>query len=127
MGYFKTKGFLTTLFLSVTLALGCVATVLVTRMWGQWKPFAEQMVQTGYSDDGGNTENIQATHDTSDTMRTVRAHGEKIGVFDAAGTLEYVIDVYLFTLPPTDQELLAQGICVSSEAELAALIEDYTG
>lgn len=54
-------------------------------------------------------------------------HEKKIGVY-AKGTDELlkVLDVYVATLPQFDQELLENGIDVSSERELVSLIEDYT-
>ena len=127
MEYFKTRRFLATLFLSVTLAVGCVATILVTRMLGQWNVFKEKALPSGYLDEV-DTEVAQGEDEMgAQASWVVRAHDEKIGVFDINGELEYVVDVYLITLPQADQELLKQGIHVSDEAELAALMEDYTG
>lgn len=129
MEYFKTRRFLATLFLSVTLAVGCVTTILVTRMLGQWNVFKEKALPAGYLDEVDDTAVAQGEDeaDTPQASWVVRAHDEKIGVFDINGELEYVVDVYLITLPQADQELLKQGIHVSDEAELAALMEDYTG
>ena len=127
MEYFKTRRFLATLFLSVTLAVGCVATILVTRMLGQWNVFKEKALPSGYLDEV-DTEVAQGEDEMgAQASWVVRAHDEKIGVFDINGELEYVVDVYLITLPQADQELLKQGIHVSDEAELAALMEAYTG
>ena len=128
MEYFKTRRFLVTLFLSVTLAVGCVATILVTRMLGQWSVFKEKALPAGFWDETEDTDAVQR-EDESEAQASwvVRAHDEKIGVFDANGELEYVVDVYLITLPQADRELLERGIWVSDEAELAALMEDYTG
>ena len=127
MEYFKTRRFLATLFLSVTLAVGCVANILVTRMLGQWNVFKEKALPSGYLDEV-DTEVAQGEDEMgAQASWVVRAHDEKIGVFDINGELEYVVDVYLITLPQADQELLKQGIHVSDEAELAALMEAYTG
>ena len=57
----------------------------------------------------------------------LKAYQGKIGVFDRDGTLIEVLDVYLYTLPKTDQRLLEEGIEVHSRKALLALIEDYTG
>jgi len=38
---------------------------------------------------------------------------------------EMIFDIFLRTLPDADQELLRQGIRVSTYAELTRLIEDY--
>lgn len=127
MEYFKTRRFLATLFLSVTLAVGCVATILVTRMLGQWNVFKEKALPSGYLDEVDTAVAQGEDEMGAQASWVVRAHDEKIGVFDINGELEYVVDVYLITLPQADQELLKQGIHVSDEAELAALMEDYTG
>lgn len=121
MGYLKTRRFLLILFLTVTLAVACMATILVTRLWGQWRVHAQ-------GDEECDAVAVQQEQESEAASAfVVRAHDEKIGVFDASGKLAYVVDVYLITLPQADRELLSRGIRVRDERELAALMEDYTG
>jgi len=128
MEYLKTRRFLMTLYLSIALAIGCVTAILITRMLGQWNIFKEKALPAGYLEEIENTEAVGEADETEKRVSwVVRAHDEQIGVFDSEGELEYVVDVYLFTLPQADRELLEQGIHVYDEAELAALMEDYTG
>lgn len=59
---------------------------------------------------------------------TVKEYNGSIGVFydeSEKPTLVYEIPVY--TLPPADRELLANGITADSSDELEKIIEDYTG
>ncbi len=51
----------------------------------------------------------------------------KIGIYSDGGVLIDVLEVYIKLLPETDRNLLGEGIKVSGEAELHALIEDYMG
>ena len=48
----------------------------------------------------------------------------KIGVYKN-GDFQYLINVYVFTLPENDKKLLSQGITVSSEQELNDILSSY--
>lgn len=50
-----------------------------------------------------------------------------IAVKNAGGEVVRTLDTYVAFLPDSDREALNAGIPVYSEAELAALIEDYAG
>ena len=56
----------------------------------------------------------------------IREYEERIGIFDENGALLDVIDVYVKTLPETDKNLLREGIRITSEQSLRAIIEDYS-
>ena len=56
----------------------------------------------------------------------VKEHEKRIGVFSAEGELLKLLDVYTNTLPMADQRLLREGIVVTTQADLYALIEDYS-
>ncbi len=56
----------------------------------------------------------------------VKEHDKKIGIFSANGALLRVLDIYTNTLPTTDQRLLREGITVTTQSDLYALIEDYS-
>jgi hypothetical protein len=125
MVYFKSARFLVLLFLIVTLIVGCVAMILVTRVGHQWQTFREHALPAGYWDE---TEEMQISNNAAPMEAwIVKAHGEQIGVFTLNGKLECVLDVYLITLPQADQALLREGIYVSGSDRLTALVEDYTG
>ena len=128
MAYLKSGRFLVLLFLIVTLVVGCVSMIAVSRMSGQWRIFQERSLPAGYWEE---TQEVQAEdHHSAQSVSQawiVRAHGEQIGVFDLNGELEYVVDVYLITLPDADQKLLRDGIYVFGQERLTALMEDYTG
>ena len=57
----------------------------------------------------------------------IKSYEGKIGVFTEDSTLVRVIDVYIKTLPKADRCLLEKGFSVMGEAELRAVIQDYTG
>ena len=72
------------------------------------------------------TETVLETQ-TTEAEYTVKSYEGKIGIFTDNGTLVRVIDVYIKTLPNADRTLLEKGFVVTGEAELRAIIEDYTG
>jgi hypothetical protein len=79
---------------------------------------------------GGKAEKVEglSTEVTvSNTKYTIRAYDEKIAVFieDSTEPAE-ILDVYLFSLPPADAEILQDGITVFGDENLARVIEDYT-
>lgn len=58
----------------------------------------------------------------------LKEYDGKIGVFREGNTApDEVLDVYLITLPDEDAALLRNGISVSGQDEVRALIEDFTG
>lgn len=80
------------------------------------------------------TEAVTNAPEQPDTDATVNAAtytvgilDGRIGIRDADGKLIDTLNVAVATLPRADRELLAAGITVYGEDELAALIEDYSG
>ena len=71
-------------------------------------------------------EEPQTTKTIGEVLFIVKEYEEKIGIFDPSGRLLQTIDIYTKTLPKTDRALLREGIELRSEAELSALIEDYS-
>jgi len=120
MQYFKSARFLALLFLSFTLVIGCIAMITVTKASSQWRLFQEETLSAG-------TFNEDMQSSATNAHWIIRAHEDRIGVFKLNGELEYVIDVYLITLPAADQTILTDGIYISGEKQLAAFMEDYTG
>ena len=55
----------------------------------------------------------------------VRAHEDKIGVFDSGDNLLYTVEVYIKTLPANDRALLTKGIRAHSSEELYEILGDY--
>ncbi len=74
----------------------------------------------------------QSPSDTSEKTEAdtrvwiVKEYEEMIGIFDENGGLVYSLDVYVKTLPEADRKLLREGIRITSEKQLRALIEDYS-
>ena len=61
------------------------------------------------------------------TVYTVREHCGRIGIFeDGYDEPSIILDVYVFTLPEKDKEMLKEGFTVN-ESSLGGVIEDYTG
>ena len=58
---------------------------------------------------------------------TVREVDGRIGIYDQNGSLVRTLNVPVATLPRADREQLAMGITLTSQQELNALIEDYSG
>ena len=61
-----------------------------------------------------------------DTLFIAKEYFGKIGIFDELGVLIDTIEIYTKTLPQADQIMLREGIRLSSEEALDALIEDYS-
>lgn len=61
---------------------------------------------------------------TGETSYLVKEFQGKIGVYKN-NDFQYLLDVFVFTLPDQDKKLLSQGITVSSEQELNALLSTY--
>lgn len=57
---------------------------------------------------------------------TLRSYEGQIGIFDDKGSLCFLLDTYVKTLPKADQALLREGIYAENEERLRSLIEDYT-
>ena len=123
MQYFKSERFLGMLYFVFILTVGCITAIIATESSGKWDLLQEKMVSAGYFD--SDEDPIQTSEYEKSWI--IRTYDERIGVFDATGKLEYIVNVYVFSLPQSDQELLKNGILVSSEKELEALMEDYTG
>ena len=54
----------------------------------------------------------------------VKEYNGRIGVFED-NSLLYTLDVYVFTLPKSDQKLLSDGIKADSKEELNEILEEY--
>ncbi len=63
---------------------------------------------------------------TEERVWIIREYEGRIGVFSEDGALLDVIDIYTKTLPETDKNLLREGIRITSEQALRAIIEDYS-
>ena len=126
MEYLKSKRFLGLLFLIVMIVVGCISMISVSRMAVQWSSFFQKSISADGIELGTGHVSEQNTEETN-SQWIVREYEERIGVFDLSGKLQYVVDVYLITLPVADQALLRQGIMVSGIDQLTALMEDYTG
>lgn len=122
MQYCKSERFLRTLYFVFALTVGCIAMIVATESSSKWDRVRDEMVSAGVLDTNEDTAHAQKKESW-----IIRAHDDRIGVFKANGELDYIVDVHIFSLPPADQELLKNGIWVSDEKELAALMEDYTG
>ena len=72
------------------------------------------------------SEHIIKETDIEDIGWTVKEYCGQIGIFSADGTLLYVLDTYVKTLPEADRRLLGEGIKIESKADLLSIIEDYT-
>ena len=60
----------------------------------------------------------------ADVEYIIKEFDGKIGVFKN-GDFQYMINVYVFTLPEYDKKLLSLGIKVSSEQELNDVLSSY--
>ena len=104
-------------------------TVLVYKQAPREKILTETSIQTEYIyvwvDNEINTETTTAVA-TEKYLKFAKEYEGKIGIFSEDGNLEKTIDVYVKTLPETDQRLLREGIILFSEDELRSLIEDYS-
>ena len=56
----------------------------------------------------------------------VKAYDKKIGIFHKDGSLLFILDTYIKTLPKADIDLLREGIFANDSIELAKLIEAYS-
>lgn len=56
----------------------------------------------------------------------VKEHMGKIGIFTKNGTLLQILDTYVKTLPKADQILLGEGLEIETQADLNAIIQDYS-
>ena len=72
------------------------------------------------------TENEQTVFD--DALFVVREKDGKVAIFDyRTGKVIEELNVYTYSLPPTDRTYLEKGIMLYTVSELISLIEDYTG
>ena len=127
MAYLKSSRFLALLFLIVTLLVGCIAMITTSQVNQQWHIFREHALPVGYWEETSEAQSSAVGQSAPADAWVVKAYGEQIGVFKLNGELEFVLDVYLITLPEADQTLLREGIYVSGSERLTALVEDYTG
>ncbi len=77
----------------------------------------------------GNTAQTSGSVESSEeqTTYTVKAYGNKIGIFSGDSNLPVkVISIDPATLPQDARDLLRKGITVSGHKELLLLIEEYT-
>ena len=58
--------------------------------------------------------------------RFIKTYNGRIGIYDEAGVLLQVIDVYTKTLPKLDQDELQEGFWIETEKELYSIIEAYS-
>lgn len=73
-------------------------------------------------------EEVSVTTRAPAPYATVGQWEGKLAVFAPEGdTPEAVYDVFIASLPPSEQEALCHGIPVHSETELQGLLQDYTG
>lgn len=70
---------------------------------------------------------VSQNEDTKEYRYQVTSYRGHIGIYDAEGSLRSEVMVSVAELPFEDRELLKKGIFLESEAELYALMEDYTG
>ena len=84
-----------------------------------------ELVYVPVSGNAGERES-QTVDDTDIPTWTVREYEGRIGVFSDDGTLCRVVDVYVKTLPETDRRLLGEGIRITGEEKLRAILEDYS-
>ena len=68
----------------------------------------------------------ESTEAPSSQGWTLRDYEGQIGIFDDKGSLCFLLDTYVKTLPKADQALLREGIYAENEERLRSLIEDYT-
>ena len=128
MAYFKSKRFLSLLFLISALLIACLASMMAVHTRSQWMRDREASLHVSGENQWTNGQQTAgASAEDTEEVWIVKEYQEQIGVFKSNGSLEYVADVYVITLPEADQKLLQQGIYVSGEEQLTALLEDYTG
>ena len=68
--------------------------------------------------------NNTTTNTSTDSTYMLKDFEGRIGVFKN-GDFQYLVDVYVFTLPENEQKLLHQGIITSSEQELLDILSSY--
>ena len=56
----------------------------------------------------------------------IRSYDGRIGIFDESGSLLYVLETYIKTLPKADRDLLGEGIYANDSKELNKLLEAYS-
>lgn len=80
--------------------------------------------------EGGAYENVitvfkeESEEASSNDKYIIKDFNGKIGVYKN-NDIQYTIDVYIFTLPEKDKNLLSQGIEVSSEQEIEKILSCY--
>lgn len=77
------------------------------------------------SDEESESESLAVLESTFETL-WVKEYSGKIGIFNADGEAVHIIDVYTKTLPEADRRLLEEGFEITSERQLASIIQDYS-
>lgn len=101
-------------------------TVLISKSEKEVETLTETVIQTEYVYVWADIPATEAQTTVDNRVWIVKEYNDVIGVFSEIGELEQVIDVYVKTLPEADRNLLREGIRVTSERQLRALIEDYS-
>ena len=128
MAYFKSKRFLSLLFLISALLIACIASMMAVHIRSEWMCDQEASLHPDEQNQSISSQQIVgASVSDAKEMWIVKEYQEQVGIFNINGSLEYVADVYVITLPEADQELLRKGIYVAGQEQLNALMEDYTG
>ena len=73
---------------------------------------------------------VAEPHDTQkadESLYILQERNGCIGVYTPDGTLVQEVDIPLLSLPPADRRMLSQGIPLSSEEDLWAILQDYGG
>ena len=106
------------------LRLCLVAAVCAVLVAAQPAPRAEEPAPTP----APSNEQVAVTTRAASAYATVGQWEGKLAVFSSQNnTPTAVYDVFIASLPPDEQTALRAGIAVQTEAELQALLEDYTG
>ncbi len=63
--------------------------------------------------------------DTRQMLYTIGAYEGRIGIFDVTGQLIRTVNVFLFSLPEADREILTVGIPAYSQEEMAEIVGRY--
>lgn len=72
-----------------------------------------------------NSEELPVVNITEDKkIYEVKEYNGKIGVFENEALI-YTLDVYVFTLPKNDRQLLSNGIKAENKEELYRILEEY--
>lgn len=100
------------------LILICIAAYLVTVRYRPYEITAQVL------ENDGATYDVTESHPPLITeTKCARLSGNKIGIYDCYGNLEYTVDTDVTFLPRADRIALADGIVFDSESSLWEFIE----